>query len=196
MQEKQVTIGDETFKVDKPFLVLATQNPIEQEGVYALPEAQLDRFMLKVQVGYNTLEEEFEIVNRVAKNGFETIKQVLNDEEIQKLQKAIQDIHVDEEIQKYMLKIIFATRYPKDYNLGEYAQYIESGASPRASIDLYNASKAMALLRGKEYVTPLDIAYVVTNVLQHRISLSYKAQAKGITPKDIVQKILEVIKAP
>ena len=197
MQEKQVTIGDETFKVDKPFLVLATQNPVEQEGVYKLPEAQLDRFMLKVVVDYNTIDEEFEIVNRIAKQTIQSIDQVVNQDDIKKLQAQLKEIHIDDEIQKYILKIVFATRKPFEYGLDEeYSSYIEVGASPRASIDMYKASCAAALLRDKEFVTPLDIASVATNILQHRIKLSYKAQAKGITPKDIVQKILEVIKAP
>jgi MoxR-like ATPase len=197
MQEKQVTIGEESFKVDRPFLVLATQNPVEQEGVYKLPEAQLDRFMLKVSVGYNSLDEEFDIINRVANDEFKDVHQVVSKDDIKKLQEDIKQIHIDKEIQKYILRIVFATREPLEYGLDqEYASYIECGVSPRASIDLYNASKAVALLRDKEYVTPLDIATVVTNVLQHRLILSYKAQAKNITPKDIVQKILEVIKAP
>ena len=197
MQEKQVTIGEESFKVDRPFLVLATQNPVEQEGVYKLPEAQLDRFMLKVSVGYNSLDEEFDIINRVANDEFKEVHQVVSKDDIKKLQEDIKQIHIDKEIQKYILKIVFATREPLEYGLDkEYASYIECGVSPRASIDLYNASKAVALLRDKEYVTPLDIATVVANVLQHRLILSYKAQAKNITPKDIVQKILEVIKAP
>ena len=196
MQEKQVTIGDNSFKVGDPFLVMATQNPVEQEGVYKLPEAQLDRFMLKVSVGYNTLEEEFEIVNRVSKVGFAKINQVIDQNGIKALQEKVQQIHVDDEIQRYILKLIFATREPQEYGLGEYASYIEVGASPRASIDLYNASRAVALIRGKEYVTPLDIATVAVNVLQHRISLSYKATAHNITPKDIVQKILSTIQTP
>ena len=196
MQEKQVTIGDNSFKVGDPFLVMATQNPVEQEGVYKLPEAQLDRFMLKVSVGYNTLEEEFEIVNRVSKVGFAKINQVIDQNSIKELQEKVQQIHVDDEIQRYILKLIFATREPQQYGLGEYASYIEVGASPRASIDLYNASRAVALIRGKEYVTPLDIATVAINVLQHRIALSYKATAQNITSKDIVQKILSTIQTP
>ncbi len=196
MQEKQVTIGDNSFKVGDPFLVMATQNPVEQEGVYKLPEAQLDRFMLKVVVNYNTIEEEFEIVNRVSKIGFQTINQVIDQQAIKILQEKVHQVHVDDEIQRYILKLIFATREPQNYGLEQYSSYIEVGASPRASIDLYNASRAVALIRGKEYVTPLDIATVATNVLQHRIVLSYQATAKNITPKDIVQKILGTIPTP
>ena len=197
MQEKQVTIGDETFIVDKPFLVLATQNPIEQEGVYKLPEAQLDRFMLKVIVDYNSLDEEFEIVNKIAKGERKEITKVATKEDIDKLKNNLKQIHIDDEIQRYILKIVFATRDPKEFGLDDrYCSYIQSGASPRASIDLYKASSASALLRDKEFVTPLDIANVATNVLQHRIALTYKAQADGITPKDIVQKILQTIPSP
>ncbi len=196
MQEKQVTIADTTFKVDEPFLVLATENPVEQEGAYRLPEAQLDRFMLKVLVGYNTLEEEFEIVNRVAKNGFETVKQVVNKDDIDAVKAKLHEVHVDDAVQKYMLKIIFATREPKAYGLQELEEYIEFGASPRGSIDIYKASRAMALLRGKDFVTPLDVADVVADVLRHRIILSYKAEAKGITSDWIIQKVIEKIEAP
>ena len=196
MQEKQVTIADTTFKVDEPFLVLATENPVEQEGAYRLPEAQLDRFMLKVLVGYNTLEEEFEIVNRVAKNGFERVKQVVNKDDIDAVKAKLHEVHVDDAVQKYMLKIIFATREPKAYGLQELEEYIEFGASPRGSIDIYKASRAMALLRGKDFVTPLDVADVVADVLRHRIILSYKAEAKGITSDWIIQKVIETIEAP
>ena len=196
MQEKQVTIGGETFKVDKPFLVMATQNPVEQEGAYRLPEAQLDRFMLKVQVGYNTIDEEFEIVNRVAKYGFEELNKVAGKEDLEELQKQFKQVHIDDALQKYMLKLIFATREPKEYGLAEFAEFIEFGASPRASIDLYRASAAKALIGGKDYVTPLDIAEVVYDVLRHRIILSYKAEAKGINADTIIKRVLEVIKAP
>ncbi len=196
MQEKQVTIADNTFKVDEPFLVLATENPVEQEGAYRLPEAQLDRFMLKVLVGYNTLDEEFEIVNRVAKNGFESVLRVVSKEDIDAIKAKLHEVHVDDAVQKYMLKIIFATRYPKEYGLDELDDYIEFGASPRGSIDLYKASRAMALLRGKDFVTPLDVADVVSDVLRHRIILSYKAEAKGITSDLIIQKVMESVEAP
>ncbi|RLA79262.1 MAG: ATPase, partial [Epsilonproteobacteria bacterium] len=179
MQERQVTIADETFKAPNPFLVMATQNPIEQEGAYRLPEAQLDRFMMKINVGYNTLDEEMDIVNRVAVSGFETINQVATLDDIENMKNSLKKIHVDEAVKKYMLKIVFATRSPKEYGVDSIAEFIEFGASPRASIDLYKASCASALLRGNDFVTPLDISYVVTSVLRHRIILNYKAQANN-----------------
>ena len=196
MQEKQVTIAENTFKLDLPFLVMATENPVEQEGAYRLPEAQLDRFMLKVMVGYNTIDEEFEIVNRVAKKGFEEVKAIASKEDLKELQEAYKNVHVDKELQKYMLKLIFATRYPKEYGLEEIEEFIEYGASPRASIDLYKASSARALIDGKDFVTPLDIANVIYDVLRHRIILNYKAEAKNINSDYIIKKILETIKAP
>jgi len=196
MQERQVTIGDRTFKVDDPFLVMATENPVEQEGTYRLPEAQLDRFMLKVLVGYNTLEEEMEIVERVAIKGFDEVEAVASVEDLKQIREDFKNIHVDDAIKKYMAKIIFATRFPKEYGCEDVAEYIEFGASPRASIDLYKASCAVALIRGNDFVTPLDIAYIASSVLRHRIILNYKAQAKNITTDDVVKKILENIKAP
>ncbi|NPA82085.1 MAG: AAA domain-containing protein [Epsilonproteobacteria bacterium] len=196
MQEKQVTIGDQTFKIDRPFLVLATQNPVEQEGTYPLPEAQLDRFMLKTIVGYNTIDEEFEIVKRIADNKFEKISQVAGKEEIENLKKEVLNVNVDDAVLKYMLNIVFATRNPQDYGLKELSEYIEFGASPRGSIDLYKASKAIALIRGKDYVTPYDVAEIVGDVLRHRIILNYKAEANDIKSDDILKKILETIKLP
>ena len=196
MQERQVTIGDTTFKVDDPFLVMATENPVEQEGTYRLPEAQLDRFMLKVMVGYNTLEEEMEIVNRVAIKGFETVNTVANLDDLQEIRKAYKDIHVDLAVREYMTKIIFATRFPKEYGLDKIADFISFGASPRASIDLYKASCAVALIRGNDFVTPLDISYIANSVLRHRIILNYKAQANHITTDTVIKAILEHIKAP
>ena len=191
-----MTIADDTFAVDRPFLVLATENPVEQEGAYRLPEAQLDRFMLKVLVGYNTIEEEFEIVNRVAKTGFPEVRKVAGKEDLEAIKQLFHEVHVDDAVQRYMLKIIFATREPEKYGLGEYKEYIEFGASPRGSIDLYKASRAHALLNGKDYVTPLDVAEVVADVLRHRIILSYKAEAKGISADDIIRSVLEAVKAP
>ncbi len=196
MQEKQVTIADNTFKLDLPFLVLATQNPVEQEGAYKLPEAQLDRFMLNVLVDYNSFDEEFEIVNRVAKDGFKEINQVASIEDIQKLKEQFNSVHVDEAIQRYMLKIVFATRDPKEYGLEDIAEFIEYGASPRASIDLYRASTAHALIEGKDYVTPLNVAQMAYDVLRHRLILTYKAQAKGVDANKIIERILGAIKAP
>jgi MoxR-like ATPase len=175
---------------------MATENPVEQEGAYRLPEAQLDRFMLKVMVGYNNIDEEFEIVNRVAKKGFEEVKAVATKEDLIELQKAYKAVHVDDELQKYMLKLIFATREPKEYGLEEISEFIEYGASPRASIDIYKASCARALIDGKDFVTPLDVANVAYDVLRHRIILNYKAEAKGIDSDYIIKKILQTIKAP
>ena len=196
MQEKQVTISDTTFKLDEPFLVMATENPVEQEGTYRLPEAQLDRFMLKVMVGYNTQDEEFEIVQRVAKNGFQEVHKVAGVDDIFKLREQLQSVHVDDELQRYMIEIIFATRYPAKYGLGDLEGMIEFGASPRASIDIYKASRAMALLRGKDFVTPLDVAKVANSVLRHRIILTYQAESSGLDSDKVVEKILNTIKAP
>jgi MoxR-like ATPase len=196
MQERQVTIGDTTFKAHEPFLVMATENPVEQEGTYRLPEAQLDRFMLKVLVGYNTIEEEQEIVNRVAINGFEAVEKVASLEDLSDIRAKFKTIHVDDAIKEYMTKIIFATRFPKEYGVDEIADYISFGASPRASIDLYKASCAVALIRGNDFVTPLDISYIANSVLRHRIILNYKAQANHMTTDAVIQKIIENIKAP
>ncbi len=196
MQEKQVTIADETHRVERPFLVLATQNPVEQEGTYRLPEAQLDRFMLKVDVGYNTIEEEFEIVNRVAAKGFEESVQAAGKEEISAMQKELSNIHVDDAVQKYMLKLIFATRFPSRYGLSEMAEYIEFGASPRASIDLYRASRAVALIHGKDYVSPVDITEVLHDVLRHRIILNYKAEAAGVSSDRVIEEIQKAVPLP
>ena len=196
MQEKQVTIADSSIKVERPFLVMATQNPVEQEGTYRLPEAQLDRFMLKVNVGYNSIDEEFEIVSRVAKKGFGEISQVASKEDIENMQKELDNIHVDDAVQKYMLKLIFATRFPNEYGLNDMAGYIEFGASPRASIDLYRASRAVALIRGKDYVSPVDIAEVLDSVLRHRIILNYKAEAEGITSETIIKAVQKAVRLP
>lgn len=196
MQERQITIGDKTFEVPEPFLVMATQNPVESEGAYRLPEAQLDRFMLKVNVGYNTFDEEMEVVSRVVVEGFEDIVQVANAEDIIDLKGQLKNVHVDEAVKKYMLKIVFATRDPKAYGVDDIAEFIEFGASPRASIDLYKASCAYAIIRGNDYVTPFDISFVAPSVLRHRILLNYKAQAANITTDKIVQKILMQIKNP
>ena len=196
MQEKQVTIGDRTFKLDLPFLVMATQNPVEQEGTYPLPEAQLDRFMLKVVVGYNSPKEEFEIVKRVAGGKMETIEQVASKKDIFKMQQEVESVHMDDALLEYIISIIYATREPKEYDLGELAEYIEFGASPRASINIYKAAKAQAYIDGKDYVTPLDIASVVPDVLRHRIILNYKAQAANITTDSVIKKILDTIPLP
>jgi len=196
MQERQVTIGDQTFKIDEPFLVMATENPVEQEGTYRLPEAQLDRFMLKVMVGYNTIEEEMEIVERVAIKGFEEVEAVATIEDLRKIREEFKKVHVDNAVKEYMTKIIFATRYPHEYGVDDIAKYISFGASPRASIDLYKASCAVALIRGNDFVTPLDISYIASSVLRHRVILNYKAQANNITTDSIIQKIIRDIKVP
>ena len=196
MQERQVTIAEHSFKIDEPFLVMATENPVEQEGTYRLPEAQLDRFMLKTLVGYNSFKEEMEIVKRVAISGFESITQVADANDLKEIKQDFQHVHVDEAIREYMTKIIFATRFPKEYGVSEISEFISFGASPRASIDLYKASSAIALIRGKDYVTPLDISYIVNSVLRHRIILNYKAQANNITTDSVIEKIIQSIKAP
>jgi len=196
MQERQVTIGDKSFKIDKPFLVMATQNPVEQEGTYPLPEAQLDRFMLKTVVTYNTFDEEFLMVKRVADNNFEKINQVATKEDLEALSKAAKEVHVDDAVLKYMLKIVYATRYPKEYGLDEIAEFIEFGSSPRGSINLYKASRAIALIHNKDFVSPRDVALIAPDVLRHRIILNYKAQANGIDEDYIIKKILEKIPLP
>ncbi|HIC10919.1 MAG TPA: MoxR family ATPase [Campylobacterales bacterium] len=196
MQERQVTIGDETFKLDPPFLVLATQNPLEQEGVYPLPEAQLDRFMLKIVVGYNTPEEELEILNRFSTSQKIEVSQVLNREDIFKIREEVENIHVDDEVKKYIVHLIFATRYPEKYGLKELEPLIHSGASPRATIDLIKVSKAMAYLNGRDYLSPVDIAQMVYEVLRHRIILTYEAEADNITSDDVIRKVVEKVEIP
>ncbi len=196
MQERQVTIGDETFALAYPFLVMATQNPIEQEGVYALPEAQLDRFMMKVTVKHNTEEEELEIMRKAARKSFEEVKPVLNKEDLQALQNALADMHIDEELERYMVQLITATREPTRFGLEALEASIMFGASPRASIDLYKASRAKAFLKGKNYVSPSDIADVIHKVLRHRIVLSYEARAKGITSDEVITAIVETLPVP
>jgi len=196
MQERQVTIGDETFKIDLPFLVMATQNPIEQEGAYELPEAQLDRFMMKVVVGYNTKQEELEIARRVANNGFETIQQVASLTDLEQIRTEAMQVHLDEEIENYIIELIFATRNPKEYGLEDLEKYLEFGASPRASIDMYKASRAIAYLKGQDFVSPIEIAYIAKEILRHRIILSYEAQAEGITQDYIISKVLSAVPIP
>ncbi len=196
MQEKQVTIGDTTFKLDLPFFVMATQNPVEQEGVYQLPEAQLDRFMLKLVVGYNTKEEELEIARRISSGNFETINAVLNKDDIAEIKQAIKNVHVDAEVEKYMIELISATRNPEEYGLEEIKDFIQFGASPRVSIDMFKAVKAMAFMRGKDYVTPVDVAYIVKELMRHRIVLTYEAEADGVTTDEIIQKVLEIVPIP
>ena len=196
MQERQVTIGDETFGIDLPFLVMATQNPVEQEGAYELPEAQLDRFMMKVVVGYNTREEELEIARRVANNGFGEIERVVEREDMIRLRNEAMAVHMDEEIERYIVELVFATREPRKYGLEKIAGYIEYGASPRASIDMYKASRAVAYIKGRDYVSPIEVAYIVKEVLRHRIILSYEAQAEGVSQDRIIEQVLDAVPIP
>ncbi len=196
MQERQVTIAENSFKIDKPFLVLATQNPIEQEGAYTLPEAQLDRFMFKIVVSYNTKEQEYEIAKMASSNEKINLEKIITKEELFKLKDEILDVHIDKELEEYIVDIICATRDPKSYGLEELSEQIEFGASPRATIDMFKAVKAQAYLRGNDYVSPIDIALLVKNILRHRIILSYEAQAQDINVDDVIDKIVEKINIP
>lgn len=196
MQERQVTIADDTFKIETPFLVLATQNPIEQEGAYSLPEAQLDRFMFKIVVSYNTKEQEYEMAKKVTMNSFETINKVLDKNDLELLKNEVQNIHIDKELEDYIINIIDASRNPLDYGLDDLVNIIQFGASPRATIDMFKAVKANAFLRGNDYVSPIDIAMVAKDILRHRIILSYEALAQEINVDNIIQKILEKIDIP
>jgi MoxR-like ATPase len=196
MQEKQVTLGDTTFKIELPFFVMATQNPVEQEGVYQLPEAQLDRFMLKLVVDYNTKDEELEIARRISSGNFQKINSVIDSGDLAKLKEAIKSVHVDEEVEKYMIELVNATRNPSEYGLDELKDLIHFGASPRVSIDMFKVVKAMAFFRGKDFVTPVDVAYIVKELMRHRIVLSYEAEAQGVTTDEIIQKVLETVAIP
>ena len=196
MQEKQVTIGEESFKLDPPFFVMATQNPVEQEGVYQLPEAQLDRFMMKLVVGYNTKEEELEIARRIANKQNGSIEAVITHAELESLKNEVASVHMDEEIEKYMIELVSATRDPNAYGLEEVADYIQFGASPRVSIDIFKAVKAMAFLRGKDYVSPVDIAYIIKEIMRHRLILTYEAEAEGVTTDQVIDKIVEAVAIP
>ncbi len=196
MQEKQVTLGDTTFKIDLPFFVMATQNPVEQEGVYQLPEAQLDRFMLKLVVDYNTKDEELEIARRISSGNFEQIQSVVSSDDLLKLRDAIKAVHIDEEVEKYMIELVNATRNPSEYGLSELEDFIQFGASPRVSIDAFKVVKAMAFFRGKDFVTPVDVAYIIKELMRHRIVLSYEAEAEGVTTDEIIQKVLETVAIP
>ena len=196
MQEKQVTLGDETFKLEPPFFVMATQNPVEQEGVYQLPEAQLDRFMLKLVVDYNSKDEELEIARRISSGNFEDIQAVVSKDDIDELKKQIKDVHVDAEVEEYMIELVNATRNPNEYGLEELTDFIQFGASPRVSIDMFKAVKAMAFMREKDFVTPVDVAYIAKELMRHRIVLTYEAEAEGITTDEIIQKVLETVKIP
>jgi len=196
MQEYQVTLGGESFKLSLPFLVMATQNPIENEGVYPLPEAQLDRFMLKLRVGYNTPEEELAIARRVASFVHEEIEAVIDKQMLEKLKEMVRKIHIDEEVERYMIALVQATRNPETVGLGEIQKYLQFGASPRVSIDLFKASRAVAFLRGKEFVTPSDILSILKDIMRHRIVLSYEAEAENIDVDMLIEQIAKAVPVP
>jgi len=196
MQERQVTLGDESFKLSPPFLVMATQNPIENEGVYPLPEAQLDRFMLKITVGYNTAEEELSIARRVGSGLGEAINAVIDSAALIALKEKVKEIHIDEEVEKYMISLVTATREPQVFGLGEIKGFLQFGASPRVSIDMFKAVRAVAFLRGREFVTPSDIASIIKELMRHRLVLSYEAEAEGITSDELIEKIIKAVPIP
>lgn len=196
MQEKQVTIGEETFILDKPFLVMATQNPIEQEGTYPLPEAQVDRFMLKTVIKYPKIEEEQLIIRQNLKGGFETVNPVVTLDQIKRAQMAVREVYMDEKIEKYILDIIFATRTPDQYGLSDIKPLVSFGASPRGSINLAVAAKCYAFIKRRGYVIPEDVRAVVHDVLRHRIGVTYEAEAENVTSEDIINKIVNVIEVP
>ncbi len=194
MQEKQVTIGETTFTLDRPFLVLATQNPVDQEGTYPLPEAQVDRFMMKVHVDYPTKDQELEVMRRISNMQFDySVGTVLTKEDVFEIRNEINQTSISESLEKYIIELVYATRDPKAYNLKEAAEYIQFGVSPRASINLNLAAKAVAYFEGRDYVLPEDIKEVATDVLNHRIILNYEAEADNIDTKDIIATILDKV---
>ncbi len=197
MQERQVTIGENTFPLDDPFLVLATQNPIEQEGTYPLPEAQVDRFMLKLNITYPSIEEEHKIMKRMAFTESDIkVQAVIGTEDIKRARNVVNEIYMDEKIEKYILDIVFATREPQKYKLDEIADLIQYGASTRATINLCIASKALAFIQGRGYVTPQDVKSIGPDILRHRVIISYEAEAEEKTSDDIIKKIFEEIEVP
>ncbi len=196
MQERQVTIGKETFKLDDPFLVLATQNPIEQEGTYPLPEAQVDRFLIKVVIGYPNKEEEKLIIRQNIKAEKREVRALVKPEDIIEVRKIVQQIYVDEKIERYIVDIVFATRFPQDYGLNDLTSIISFGASPRASISLALAARAYAFLKGRGYVIPEDVRAVCHDVMRHRIGLSYEAEANNISADEVISEILDKIAVP
>jgi len=196
MQERQITIGDTTFKLDQPFLVMATQNPVEQEGTYPLPEAQVDRFMLKTVIDYPKLADEQTIMRQNLNNGFATINPVVSIAEILKAREATNEVYMDEKIEKYILDIIFATRYPERYNLSQLKPLISFGASPRGSINLAKAAKCYAFIKRRGYVIPEDVRAIVYDVLRHRIGITYEAEAENISSVDIINSIINEIEVP
>ena len=196
MQEKQVTIGDTTFKLPAPFLVMATQNPVEQEGTYPLPEAQVDRFMLKTIIDYPKLEEEQIIVRSNLNNVQDKIKSVVTTKQIEVAQATVREIYMDEKIEKYILDLVFATRYPERYNLSSIKPLISFGASPRGSINLATAAKCHAFLKHRGYVIPEDVRAIIYDVLRHRIGLTYEAEAENVTTEDLISQIINEVEVP
>ena len=196
MQERQVTIGDESFGLKPPFLVMATQNPVEQEGTYPLPEAQVDRFMLKVVIDYPTKSDEQQIVRSQVSGAINTIKPVVTTAHVVKAQKAVREVYMDDKIEKYIIDLIFATRYPEQYGLEDLKPLISFGASPRGSINLTTAAKCYAFIKRRWYVVPEDVRAVVHDVLRHRIGITYEAEAENITSEDIINRIVNVEEVP
>ena len=196
MQERQVTIGDESFALKPPFLVMATQNPVEQEGTYPLPEAQVDRFMLKVIIDYPNKTDEQQIVRAQVSGATNAIKPVVTTAQVIKAQKAAQEVYIDEKIEKYIIDLIFATRYPEQYGLEDLKPLISFGASPRGSINLTTAAKCYAFIKRRGYVVPEDVRAVVHDVLRHRIGITYEAEAENITSEDIINRIVNVVEVP
>jgi MoxR-like ATPase len=194
MQEKTVTIGETSYKLDRPFLVLATQNPVDQEGTYSLPEAQIDRFMLKVKVDYPSKQEELEVMRRMSNMNFQpSLETLLTKEDIFSIREEVNQVSISESLEKYIIELIFATRNPKEYGLNDEAYYMQFGASPRASINLNLAAKAIAFFNQRDYVLPEDIKEIATDVLNHRIILNYEAEADGISTEQIIEKLLKKI---
>ena len=196
MQERQVTIGDESFGLKPPFLVMATQNPVEQEGTYPLPEAQVDRFMLKVVIDYPTKSDEQQIVRSQVSGAINTIKPVVTTAQVIKAQKAVREVYMDDKIEKYIIDLIFATRYPEQYGLEDLKPLISFGASPRGSINLTTAAKCYAFIKRRGYVVPEDVRAVVHDVLRHRIGITYEAEAENITSEDIINRIVNAVEVP
>ena len=196
MQEKQVTIGEETFKLEKPFLVMATQNPVEQEGTYPLPEAQVDRFMLKAVIDYPKIEDERLVIRQNLVGSFEKVNQVVTLDQILRAQQAVREVYMDEKIEKYILYLIFATRFPEQYKLANLKPLISFGSSPRGSINLAMAAKCYAFIKRRGYVIPEDVRAVVHDVLRHRIGVTYEAEAENITSMDIINKIVNEVEVP
>ena len=196
MQERQVTIGDTTFKLEDPFLVLATQNPIEQEGTYPLPEAQVDRFMLMVKVGYPSKDEELKILDLVTGGTAQAIQSVASKDAIRRARDVVRDIHIDDKLKRYIVDLVFATRDPKAYGISDVAEFLDYGASPRATIYLTMAARAHAFLRHRGYVIPEDIKSIGVDVLRHRVILNYQAEAESLTSEDVVQRIFDRVDVP